>query len=489
MLADLKNTIKQSAIYGLSRVASKLVSFILIPLYTAKFTSDAVANINLLESFWQYLFTICMFAFETAIINFCAVESNDSKRKNILFNFFLLLLFNSIIILSAGFLYSSQISEFILNQPGLENVVLYCFLISVFESLLILPLTIARLNEKPFLYAFISIASLLINLILQLYFILNLQLGFDYIFVAKFIAPAFLFVLFVPYVIKNLIAKIDFTEIKNILRFSFPLMAAMLFSILLNTVDRFVLTDYVSLQDVAIYTTGYSIGSVTNAFILTPFIMAINFIYLKKISDDNFGRFMTKTSTYLFSGMIFISLILSLIVPHAVKLFVRNPELLPSIKIIPFILFANCFVALFTFPQLDFYHKRKTNVILYIILICLIFKLVTNIIFISSFGIYASAVITIITYVLMFALGYFFTKNYSFTKFEFGKIVLLSILFILIAGTSYLINPGGLFASAVIKLLLIFLFVFILIILKFFEPIEIERIKGFFNKYIIKKFR
>ncbi|MEO6695994.1 MAG: oligosaccharide flippase family protein, partial [Ignavibacteria bacterium] len=304
MLKDIKNTLRQSAVYGLSRIAAKFVSFILIPLYTAKFLPDAIANINLLESFWQYLFTICMFAFETAIINFCASQENTSKRMKILFNFFLMMTVNCCLIIFAGLFFSDQIAGYVLADVNLGYIIFYCFLISAFEALLILPMTVARLNNKPGMYTFIAVSNLFINMLLQLYFILCLRLGFEYIFLAKFIAPSVIFILFIPYLLKNLNFDFDKNEIREIIKFSFPLMLAMLLSLLLNTSDRFILTHFVSKLDVAIYTTGYSIGSITNAFILSPFTLAINIIFWKKINDDNFKRFMTKSSTYLFSAMI-----------------------------------------------------------------------------------------------------------------------------------------------------------------------------------------
>lgn len=428
-----------------------------------------------------------MFAFETAIINFCASVKDVSKRKVILFNFFLLTVVNSTVIVLIGVFSSGNISEYILKESGLGNVIFYCFLISAFESLLILPMTIARLNEKPVLYTVITVSSLLINLFLQLYFILVLKSGFESVFLAKFIAPAAVFIISIPYVLKNLNFNISKEEISSILKFSFPLMLAMLLSLLLNTVDRFILADYVSKSEVAIYTIGYSLGSVTNAFVLNPFVLALNVIFWKKIEDDNFRRFMTKTSTYLFSSMIFISLLITLFIPYFIKIFVRNSELWGAVNIVPFILLSNCFVALFFFPSLDFYHRRRTNVILYIMIICLAFNVIANMIFIKHYGIYASAVVTVFSYLLMFLLGWYITKNYTFTKFEAYKKILLAILFMVFAVLSFAVELESTILEITIKSLMIFLFIFILIILRFFEPIEIERIKGFFNKYFYKK--
>jgi len=447
LLKDLKNTIRQSAVYGLTRVAAKSVSFILIPLYTAKFTADGIANINLLEALWQYLFIICMFAFETAIIFFCASEKNISRRKTILFNFLILTVFNSAVLLMIGGMYSDSISLMVLKDIQYSDIIYYCFLISVFESLLVLPMTISRLNEKPSLYILISISNLGINLLLQLYFIVIKNYDFGYVFLAKTIAPAVIFIIFIPYVIKNIFAKINFEDVKSILKFSFPLMLA------------------------------------------APFTLAFNMIFWKKIEEVNFRRFMTKSSTYLFFSMIIISLIITYFLPYAIRIFVRNEALWSAENVIPFILFANCFVALFIFPSHDFYYRKTTSKILIIIAICLIFNFIANVIFINYFGIYASAVITVLSFILMISLGYLITKKYSFTKFESRKIILLSVMFVIFASYVYAVSISNVYLDVIIKLLLIFLFLIILHKVNFFEPIETERIRGFFNKYLFSKLR
>jgi O-antigen/teichoic acid export membrane protein len=350
-------------------------------------------------------------------------------------------------------------------------------------------MTISRLNEKPSLYILISISNLGINLLLQLYFIVIKNYDFGYVFLAKTIAPAVIFIIFIPYVIKNIFAKINFEDVKSILKFSFPLMLAALLSIMLNTFDRFILTYFVSKEEIAIYTTGYSIGSMTNAFILAPFTLAFNMIFWKKIEEVNFRRFMTKSSTYLFFSMIIISLIITYFLPYAIRIFVRNEALWSAENVIPFILFANCFVALFIFPSHDFYYRKTTSKILIIIAICLIFNFIANVIFINYFGIYASAVITVLSFILMISLGYLITKKYSFTKFESRKIILLSVMFVIFASYVYAVSISNVYLDVIIKLLLIFLFLIILHKVNFFEPIETERIRGFFNKYLFSKLR
>jgi O-antigen/teichoic acid export membrane protein len=487
LIKDIKNTIRQSAIYGLSRIVLRGASFILIPIYTSVYASDSIANINLLESFWQYLFTFILFGAETAMINFCTKESNESSRKKLLFNFFTILLFNSIIALIFGLLYSNNLSSLVLQDTGYGRVIFYCFLISVLEAMLIMPLTIARLNEKASLYTLIVICNLIINISLQIYFIFYLKLNFEYVFLAKFLAPAFTLLICLPYVFKNIKINFESSSLKEIFRYSFPLMTAMVLSLLLNSVDRFILVYFVTKEQVAIYTTAYSIGSVTNAFILAPYTLAMNVIFWKKLDDDNFKRFMTKSSTYLFFIMMFSALIISFFIPHIIKVFVRNPELWYASNIIPIILFANCFVALFLFPTLDFYYKKRTNTILLIIVLSLLISLTLNFVFIRYFGIYASAFATVLSYLFMFFTGFIIARKFSLTKYETKRLSLLSILYIAFVYAVFQMNIQNLYLDIFIKLFLVLLYLFFLRLLGFFEPVEINKLKEIINRYLRTK--
>lgn len=61
MLKDIKNTIRQSAVYGFSRVATKLVSFILLPVYSIYFTVEEYGVISRIETLWQLMFAVFLF--------------------------------------------------------------------------------------------------------------------------------------------------------------------------------------------------------------------------------------------------------------------------------------------------------------------------------------------------------------------------------------------------------------------------------------------
>jgi O-antigen/teichoic acid export membrane protein len=482
LLKDLKYTIKHSGIYGLSRVASKALSFVFIPLYTSVYSAEGIASINLLETFWQYLLTVCLFGFEATIITHCANLQEDERKKS-LFNFFSILLVNCLVFLIGGVLFKQNIAGIMFNQPQYSNVIFYCFLIGIFESLITIPLCIARLKNKPGLYSTIALSSLFINFFLQIYFVYFAHKDFDFIFIAKFIAPAAVFVVTIPFVISNL--KIDFNKanIKHIVDFSFFWMLYAIMSILLNTVDRYILVEYVSLEQIGIYTQGYSIGSLTNALIVAPFTLAFSGIFFKKAGEENSARYFTKMSTYLFFAMIFVSLVAALIIPEAIKIFVRNPKLWNAVTTIRIILFANCISSLFNVIGLAFLYKKESRIVTWYTLIALVFNVAGNFIFIRYFGIYAAGVLSVLSYLLLIVMLYEKSKKYYFVKFEIYKLSLLSVLYIGLVYLSALTKTSSLFLNSLLDIALIILFFVLLYVGRFFESIELYTIKGAINKY------
>lgn len=485
MLNDLKHTIKHSGVWGLSRVASKALSFVFIPLYTAIYSkeSDAFANINLLEPFWQYLFTLCLFGFETTIITHCSTL-NENSRKKLLFNFLTILLLNCFVFLVIGIIFKQNFSQLILKENIYGNVIFYCFLICIFESLIALPLCIARLNQKPGLYSLIALSSLFLNFFLQIYFVYYQRKDFDFVFLAKFAAPMVVFIFCIPFIIRNVKINFNKENIKDIVNFSFFWTIYAILSMLLNTVDRYILADYVSKEQIGIYTLGYSVGSLTNSLVLVPFSLAFSGIFYKKVKEENAERYFTKMATYLFFTMIFVSLIASLIMPEALKLFVKNPKLWDSINTIRIILFANCILSLFTVISFSFLYKKESKIITWYTLIVLVFNIAGNFIFTKVYGIYASGVLSVVSYILLIAFLYLKSKRYYFIKLETYKLILLSVLYIGLVYLSTLIKQNNLFFDFGINIALIIVFFLLLYAGRFFESIELYTIKGAINKYL-----
>ena len=80
MLEDIKHTIKQSAVYGLSRISSKAVSFILLPIITYRLSVAEFGIYVRIDALWQILLGVILFGIENGVI-YRYLEIKEGYRR------------------------------------------------------------------------------------------------------------------------------------------------------------------------------------------------------------------------------------------------------------------------------------------------------------------------------------------------------------------------------------------------------------------------
>jgi len=222
LLSDVKYTIKQSAVYGLSRVSIKLVAFILFPLYSVYFSVEQYGIIVRGEIFWQLFQSALFFAIETAIIRWYSLSKDTIERKSLLFTVSVILIIINLIILSATLLFTKSISQLVFNSSDYQVIVVFCVLISLSETLIGIPLLILRIEERASKYSFVVMTSSVISMLAQVYFIIYTNYKLEGIFLSKVIAPSLIFLSLIPILTRSLELKFNNIVAKEVLIFCYP---------------------------------------------------------------------------------------------------------------------------------------------------------------------------------------------------------------------------------------------------------------------------
>lgn len=486
MLKDVKNTIKQSAVYGLSRISIKLVAFVLFPLYSIYFSVEQYGIIVRGEIFWQLLQSFMLYATETAIIRWYSLVEDSEKKKSLIFSVFSFVFLLNLVFLVLSFSFPGNLSLIVFSTPDYEFVIKVCLLVGMFETLIGIPLVMLRIKEKSIMYVFIVVLETVLSLFLQIYFITSTDYGLIGIFISKFIASIIVFVLLVPSMLKSFSFRIDFKLLIDVLKFSFPLMIASLVSSMFNSQDRFILGYLTDSKEVGLYGLGYNIAGILTFVFISPFALAFPVIFWKKIRDENAQRFYTKSMTYSFLIFLFGAIVLSLIAPHFIKVFARNPDYWLSKNIVPFISFSLVFYGMQIIGVMSFYHEKKTNIVLLIFILSSITNIIINLILIPFFGMYGAAISTFISYLISTILIYQFSKKYYFIKWENTKLIIAMTTGIALVIPFYLFNIENLLLSITLKIAAMILFPIILYLFHFYEEIEILTVKQFARKLIKK---
>jgi O-antigen/teichoic acid export membrane protein len=135
----------------------------------------------------------------------------------------------------------------------------------------------------------------------------------------------------------------------------------------------------------------------------------------------------------------------------------------------------------------SFYVTKNTKYVLYSYLIALAVKVVFNFIFVPYYGIYGATFVNLLSFFVMaFSIYLFSKKNYYF-NYEWYKIFIMMLIYSAGIIPFFTMTINNRIIELLLKGMVFLFFPFILYIFRFYEPIEIQYIKGFIIKYLLKR--
>jgi len=319
MLNKLKKTLKHTAIYSLGNLSAKVAGFLLLPLYLEYLTTEEYGILAILEVTTQILFGIFAMSISTAMLRWCSEEKDETNRKRITFSSLITILMLVTILIVTMMPFSNEFSRLIFNSERFSYYIILMLISSSLNVLNTIPLSLIRLLEKPTFFAITTSLRFTLVLLLNIYFIAELNYGVEGILISQIIGNAVLFLICLPLLIKNMIFSLDFKIIKEMLKYGAPLVVSTISGTLLSFGDRYILNAFLSLTSVGIYSLGYKIASVIKIFLLQSFQLGFLPIAFKNLNTEGSDRFFSKVHTYFIFIMLIFSLILSLFSQELLK--------------------------------------------------------------------------------------------------------------------------------------------------------------------------
>jgi len=167
-LNPLKKLFKQTAIYGLATVLPRMLSFLLVPIYTAVMPPGTYGEVTLIFSWFAIFNVFLAYGMETAFFRFYKEAEN---RTNVIATSLISLGVSTLLFVLVGLVFKGSIATALNIDTVYMNYVLG---ILALDALVIIPFAMLRANEKPMRYAVIKILNVAINLGLNLFFLLLL---------------------------------------------------------------------------------------------------------------------------------------------------------------------------------------------------------------------------------------------------------------------------------------------------------------------------
>ncbi len=476
-MSTAKKFVGQTAIYGLSTVASRVLNFFLTALYTRTFAPNVYGVLNTLYAYASMLNAVLSFGMETTFFRY--LNKHEDKKDVVYNNSFLAILSIGIVFFTGTFFFTDNIAIWILGKtPGnhADFVLFVKFFICVLvtDSFSVIPFAKIRADGRPGRYGKIKVINILVFIGFNLIFIKALPfiisnnlMGHEwlsswykpgwlgYVFVSNLIASILTFVLLLPEVAK-LKLRFDFGMFKLMLLYSWPILIANISYIINENIDKMMLPKLLPVNllkqgDVGIYAAGCKIALFLSIFI-NAFRLGAEPFFFNHAKNKNAGETYARIMDYFVIAvvMIFVAIIANI---EILKYFIhgKNAEetklYWSGLRVVPLLLFG--YVSLGIYMNLSVWYKLsdQTKYGLYISGVGAVLTIALNWLFIPKYSYMASAWVSLIAYATMMVLSYLWgQKNYPI-PYNIKKNLAYIIVSIVIVTLSFYVFNRNIFVG------------------------------------------
>jgi O-antigen/teichoic acid export membrane protein len=485
MLKSIKTSFKDTVIYGLGNVAVKIVGLILIPLYTDPkfFSTDQFGVLGILEISALVLTSMLASGLPQSLTRWFWDKEYKDNQKGIFFMSFSTQVIVSLIFCLTLIPVSRTLSMVLFSKPDWSRVITLVILASAIQSVNNVINTLMRLQSRSVLYSVTNLFKLVSVLSLTLYFILSKKMGLEGIYLAQAIGNGIVVLLLLGYTLKNSRVFFDKIIFKSMNAYGFPLLLANISAALFTVIDRFSLNSLTVLKSVALYNLAFKISSVLKLVLADSMKLALGPMMIKRMDSPDNKRFYSKVLLYssytLMIGIVGISLFSF----EIVKVIATSRAYWDAVVIIPVLSMSIFFANMKEVTVYGLHIAKKTRIIGIIVVFSTVLSLVLNFLLIPVWDITGAAIATLLSQFIYWYACYYYSQKVFYVPYEIGKLTLMVITGAVLSFSGLLLNGLDLLPRMIIKTLCLVSFPFILYLFNFYEPVELQSIRGFINKW------
>ena len=429
-----KELLKNTIIIFIGRISTRLISFFLLPLYTGYLSTSEYGLVDLITSYVTLIVPIITLESEMSIFRYLIDDrkKGNNDTSNLITNNFIIFGISSLIFSILYAIFTSFVTI------PFRWIVLLCVLACVLSGNL---LQIARGMGKTVKYSVASIIAGVVTILSNIFFIVYMKSGASgmilSMMIANFICSIYLIfsLKLYKYIKFNLF---DNKLIKSMFKYSIPLVPNGVSWWVINISDRTIITFILGKAFNGIYAVSNKFPTIISS-LLGIFNLSWSESSALHIDDkdrDIFFSEITNKSLKIFSSMGAMMLV---IMPFIFPFFV-NSKFGDSYNYIPILTISCVFNVLVCIYTGIYIARKETKKVASTTIIGALVNILINVVLIKYIGLYAAAISTALSYLVMAMVRHFDIVKSINIKFDKYLIEGLIIEYIFIFSLYYINN-------------------------------------------------
>ncbi len=488
---QLRKLTTDSAVYGVSNILGRFITFLLVPFYTQFLPQGEYGIVIVVYSFIAFLNGVFTFGLEPAYMRFVAGK-NAQERDRVFASSLLFIAAASVILVAVVLLFRSPVQGLLELRPEWNAILPLSLGMIALDAVNVIPFAALRMENRARWFATVKLTSIIINVALNVLFIAVLRESIVFIFISGVIASASSTLLLLPVITSRLRAGADRMLLRRLLAYGLPTMPGAVAIMLVEIIDKPIMLKLTDAATAGVYGTNYKLG-IFMMLVVTVFRYAWQPFYLQLSADDEHAE----ETKALFARVLTYFVLLGAVVVLALSLFIDDLVRIPipftdgrrlihpaywgGLGIVPVILFSYLWAGIAQVLNAGLYIQKRTTYILYATAAGAAVNILTNILLIPVWGMYGGAAATFSAYFVI-ALIYAVASSRIYPiAWEYGRLARIGIALAAAALCWYLVPAPDLLGSIAWEICILIGFGVILAISGFFQPSEIRELRALFT--------
>lgn len=387
-----KDLVKNTLIISIGKFSTKIVSFLLLPLYTAILLPAEKGQVDLLNRISLFLIPLITLQMDEALFRFLIDTKKDDDKKNIFSQLTIFAIISSITWSILIFVFGN-----ILHYQYTNWLIFYClasFLFTIVNGFL-------RGEGNFKMYSILSFINSFINISLNVIFLAVLKTGLEGMFLSYIIASVSTGIYGLIYLkaYKLISLKLDKIKMKEMIKYSLPLVPSSISWSIITLTDSLMITTNLGSSMNGIYSTSSTFPTIMNTcfgFFNTSWRESAS----RAVNSNDKNEFYSSVYLSVRRFLMGVSLLIISVLPFVFHILV-NQKYNESYIYIPLMVVSVYMSSLASFSSGIFSAYKDTKILAPTTFVAAVINLIFNFIFINKLGLFAPILGTLTSYIVI----------------------------------------------------------------------------------------
>ena len=438
-MSEMKSLAKDTAIYGLSSIIGKFLNYLLVPLYTYMLArTDDYGIVTNLYAWTALLLVLLTYGMETGFFRFANREDYDAK--SVYKTAFMTLLSTSTLFAVLVVVFQQPIANVMGYADHSEFIAMMAVTVAM-DAFACIPFAYLRYQKRPMVFAALKLLFVVLNIGFNILFLVVLgKNDVFYVFLSNILATTIQTLCLLPFTMPKG-GRFDGRVLKDMLRYSLPLLVLGVAGIMNQTLDRilfpYLYTGPDAQAQLGIYGACFKVAMVMMMFTQAFRYAYEPFVFAKHKDRKSVEAYADAMKYYIiFSYLILLGVIFYLDIFR----YIVSSAYWEGLQIVPVVLWTYVFQGIYF--NLSFWYKLtdETKWGAYFSLIGLAITLVLQIVGVPLIGYWASCGSSLVCYFVIMLLSYFIGQKKAPIPYDLRSIGRYTLLTLVLLGIYYAIR-------------------------------------------------